>query len=365
MIPFLDLKSINNQYKAEILESFERVLDSGWYIQGCECKEFEREFAEYCGANYCIAVANGLDAITIILRTYIELGFMTYGDEVIVPANTFIASILAISQNNLTPVFIEPDLDNYLIDINEIEGKITSKTRAILPVHLYGQTCQMDLINKIAEQYNLKIIEDCAQSHGAYFMTKRSGNLGHASAFSFYPGKNLGALGDGGAITTNDVQFAEVARAIANYGSISKYQHLYKGFNSRLDELQAAVLRIKLKHLDAEINARRTIANYYLSKISSSKVKLPFLTNESHHVWHLFVVTCSTRDHLQSYLESNGVQTLIHYPIPPHKQQAYKELSNLSYPISETLHSKVLSLPISSAQSQVQTMRIVEVINAY
>ena len=264
MIPFLDLKGLNAQYRAELIEACTKVVDSGWYIQGNECKEFEAEFANYCGTKYAIGVANGLDALILILRAYKELGFMKDGDEIIVPSNTYIASILAISQNNLVPVLVEPDINTYLIDPTKIEEKITSKTKAILPVHLYGQTCEMDKINEIAKKYNLKVIEDSAQSHGAYFTNKRSGNLGDASGFSFYPGKNLGALGDGGAVTTNDEELALAIKALGNYGSHKKYENFYKGVNSRLDEIQAAMLRVKLRYLDNEVGKRREIANYYL-----------------------------------------------------------------------------------------------------
>ena len=272
MIPFLDLKGLNAQYRAELIEACTKVIDSGWYIQGNECKEFDKEFAQYCGTKYAIGVANGLDALILILRAYKELGFMKDGDEVIVPSNTYIASILAISQNNLVPVLVEPDINTYLIDPSKIEEKITSKTKAILPVHLYGQTCEMDKINDIAEKYNLKVIEDSAQSHGSYYKNKRSGNLGDASGFSFYPGKNLGALGDGGAVTTNDEELANAIKALGNYGSHKKYENLYKGINSRLDEIQAAMLRVKLRYLDNEVEKRREIANYYLQNIKNDNI---------------------------------------------------------------------------------------------
>ena len=275
MIPFLDLKGINSKYREELIAVCTDVIDSGWYIQGTQCQAFEEEFATYCGTQYCIGVANGLDALILILRAYKELGIISDGDEVLVPANTYIASILAISENNLTPVLVEPNTDTCLIDPNEIEKNITSKTKAILPVHLYGQTCEMNEINKIAKKYNLKVIEDSAQSHGAMFKDKRCGNLGDASGFSFYPGKNLGALGDGGAITTNDEELATTIRAIANYGSHKKYENLYKGVNSRLDELQAALLRVKLKHLDEDTNHRRSIANLYLEKIKNKTIDTP------------------------------------------------------------------------------------------
>jgi len=365
MIPFLDLKGLNAQYKAELIEACTKVIDSGWYVQGNECKEFDIEFANYCGSKYAIGVANGLDALILILRAYKELGFMKDGDEVIVPSNTYIASILAISQNNLVPVLVEPDINTFLINPDKIEEKITSKTKAILPVHLYGQTCEMDKINEIAKKYNLKVIEDSAQSHGAFYKNKRSGNLGDASGFSFYPGKNLGALGDGGAVTTNDEELANTIKALGNYGSHKKYENLYKGTNSRLDEMQAAMLRVKLKYLDEEVKKRREIANYYLENIKNDTIILPIVRAEDNHVWHLFVIRTNKRDELQKYLLDNGIQTLIHYPIPPHKQNAYKEWNNESYPISEQIHDKVLSLPISGVQNLEDTKKIVQVINDF
>ena len=365
MIPFLDLKGINNQYRTELIEACTKVIDSGWYIQGSEHKEFEKEFASYCGTKYAVGVANGLDALILILRAYKEMGVLKDEDEVIVPANTYIASILAISENNLVPVLVEPDINTYLIDSNKIEEKITSKTKAIMPVHLYGQTCQMDKINEIAKKYNLKVIEDSAQSHGAYFKDKRSGNLGDASGFSFYPGKNLGALGDGGAVTTNDEELANTIKALGNYGSHKKYENLYKGINSRLDEMQAAMLRIKLRHLDKEVERRRETANYYMNNINNRYIVLPTLRSETEHVWHLFVIRTKNRDKLQKYLLDNGIQTLIHYPIPPNKQSAYKEWNNESYRITEQIHEEVLSLPISSVQSFEEIKKVVAVVNQY
>ncbi len=365
MIQFLNLKGINAQYRAELIEACTKVIDSGWYVQGNECKEFETEFAQYCGTKYAIGVANGLDALILILRAYKELGIMKDGDEVIVPSNTYIASILAISQNNLVPVLVEPRLDTYLIDSTKIEEKITPKTKAILPVHLYGQTCEMDKINEIARKYNLKVIEDSAQSHGAYYKDKKSGNLGDASGFSFYPGKNLGALGDGGAVTTNDEELANTIKALGNYGSHKKYENLYKGINSRLDEIQAAMLRVKLRYLDEESNKRREIANYYLQNIKNNSIVLPTVRAEDNHVWHLFVIRTNKRDELQKYLLDNGIQTLIHYPIPPHKQNAYKEWNNERYPISEQIHNEVLSLPISGVQSLEDKKDITNLINQF
>jgi len=365
MIPFLDLQALNAQYRTDLIESCIKVIDSGWYIQGNECKEFEQEFAEYCGSKYAIGVANGLDALTLILRAYKEIGIMSDGDEVIVPSNTYIASILAISQNNLIPVLVEPDINTYLIDSSKIEKKITSKTKAIMPVHLYGQTCEMDEIQAIAKNHNLKIIEDSAQSHGAYFKNLRSGNLGDASGFSFYPGKNLGALGDGGAITTNDEKLANTIKALGNYGSNKKYENLYKGINSRLDEIQAAMLRVKLRYLDQEIEKRREIAKYYIENIKNKNIILPIFSERENHVWHLFVIRTQNRNRLQKYLTDNNIQTLVHYPIPPHKQNAYQEWNNEPYPISEQIHNEILSLPIGGIQTMEMTILIVKVLNEY
>ncbi len=371
MIPFLDLKKINSQYREELLEAYTKVLDSGWYIHGKECARFEEKFAQYCGTKYCVGVANGLDALTLILRAYKELGVMKDNDEVIVPANTYIASILSISENNLVPVLVEPNIKTYLIDIEKIEDKITAKTKAILPVHLYGQTCKMDKINDLAKRYNLKVIEDSAQSHGAYFGNKKCGNLGDASGFSFYPGKNLGALGDGGAVTTNDEEVAKVVRALGNYGSHKKYENLYKGINSRLDELQAAILSVKLKYLDNETEKRRAIASYYIENIINPNIILPIqnltlkIQNYKNHIWHLFVIRTKNRDKLQKYLTNKCVQTLIHYPIPTHKQKAYKEWGAKKFPISEQIHNEVLSLPISGVQSIENTMKITRIINDF
>ena len=365
MIPFLDLKKINDHYREELIKSVTSVIDSGWYIQGNECNEFEKEFAKYCGTKYAIGVANGLDALILILRAYKELGIMKDGDEVIVPSNTYIASILSISENNLVPILVEPDIKTYLLDPLKIEEKITSRTRAIMPVHLYGQTCKMDAINKLAKKYNLKVIEDSAQSHGAYYKAKRCGSLGDASGFSFYPGKNLGALGDGGAVTTNDEKLASTIRALGNYGSHKKYENTYKGINSRLDEMQAAILRIKLKHLDEEISRRQEVANYYLENIRNKNIVLPVAIHDSAHVWHIFAIRTRNRNELQKYLLNNNIQTLIHYPIPPHKQEAYKELNKKKFPISEQIHFEILSLPISGCQDLKNTQIIVEVINEY
>lgn len=366
MIKFLDLLAINKLHRDELKEAFERVLDSGWYIMGTELKQFESDFAVYCNTKHAIGVANGLDALILIIRAYKELGIFKEGDEIIVPSNTYIASILAISANNLVPVLVEPDVVTFNLDPDLIEKQITDKTVAILPVHLYGQLCDMDRINAIAQTYNLKVIEDCAQSHGATDVTgKRAGNFGDAAGFSFYPGKNLGALGDAGAITTNDDDLAIAIKALLNYGSQIKYKNIYKGINSRLDELQAALLSVKLKKLDQETEIKRAIANRYLNEITNPKIYLPAINSQNGHVWHLFVIRTSNRNELQNYLTENGIQTVIHYPIPPHKQEAYKELKNLNFPISEKIHAEVLSLPLSPVMSKEEVNSIIGVLNAY
>jgi dTDP-4-amino-4,6-dideoxygalactose transaminase len=366
MIKFLDLQKINLQYQPEFNEAFSRVLKSGWFIMGKELEIFENEFAGYCGTKHCIGVANGLDALILILEGYKELGLMKEGDEVIVPSNTYIASILAISKAGLKPILCEPNLGTYLLNANLIESHITNRTKAILPVHLYGQLCDMNAINTIAKKHRLKVIEDSAQSHGAVYVDgKKSGNLGDASGFSFYPGKNLGALGDAGAITTNDAELAIVLKALRNYGSHKKYHNLYKGINSRLDEIQAALLTVKLKYLDAETAQRREAANYYLNHIQNSKILLPLITTKEAHVFHVFAVRVNDRLHFQQYLSQNGIETNIHYPIPPHQQPAYKDIGNLNFPISELIHKEIISLPISPIISKKDLAYIVEVINNY
>lgn len=369
MIPFLDLKSINQQYRNELVEACTRVIDSGWYIGGTELETFEKNFADYCGTKFAIGVANGLDALILILRAWKELGKLNDGDEVLVPSNTYIASILAITANNLRPVLIEPELKSYNIDVSKIESAITDKTKAILPVHLYGQLAAMPQIMGIANKHNLLVLEDSAQSHGAEVSGKKAGNWGHASGFSFYPGKNLGALGDAGAVTTNDEELANMLKALRNYGSHEKYKNLVPGVNSRLDEMQAAMLDIKLKHLDDEVKHRRLIAETYLSKIKNRLIQLPLnnvqATTYTQHVWHLFVIRTDHREALQQFLLEAGVQTLIHYPIPPHKQQAYKEWNDLSFPISEQIHSQVMSLPIGPTLSLQDAEKIVELCNQF
>ncbi|OIU87281.1 DegT/DnrJ/EryC1/StrS family aminotransferase [Acinetobacter sp. AR2-3] len=369
MIPFLDLKNINQQYRNELIDACSRVIDSGWYIGGKELESFENNFAEYCGTQFAIGVANGLDALILTLRAWKELGELKDGDEVIVPSNTYIASILAITANNLTPVLVEPNINTYNIDPTRIQKAITAKTRVILPVHLYGQIAPMPEIMEIAKKYNLLVLEDSAQSHGAELNGKKAGNWGDASGFSFYPGKNLGALGDAGAITTNDAELANMLKALRNYGSHEKYKNLVPGVNSRLDEIQAAMLDIKLKFLNEEIQHRRQIANLYLTGIKHSNIELP-LTNINaetyeQHVWHLFVIRTKNRDDLQQYFTENGIQTLIHYPIPPHKQQAYKEWNDLNYPISEQIHREVLSLPMGPTLSIADAERIITLCNQF
>ena len=366
-IPFLDLKTINAQYRDELVQAATNVIDSGWYIQGTQVKAFEREFADYCGATHCIGVANGLDALILVMRAWKELGKLKEGDEVIVPANTYIASILAITENRLVPVLVEPDTNSYNLCPKNTESAITLKTKVILPVHLYGQLADMPAIMDIAKCHNLLVLEDSAQAHGASMNGKKSGNWGDASGFSFYPGKNLGALGDAGAITTNDDELAQTIRALGNYGSHKKYENLYQGANSRLDEMQAAFLNVKLKYIASDISKRRSVANYYLKNINNPNIILPNVnsaTNEE-HVWHLFVIRVKNRDKLQEYLINNGIQSLIHYPVPPHKQKAYYELNMLSYPISEKIHNEVLSLPISGIFEDEKLEYIVKKLNKY
>ncbi|WP_313893784.1 DegT/DnrJ/EryC1/StrS family aminotransferase [Psychrobacillus sp.] len=362
MIPFLDLKKVNEQHSQELKLAATRVIDSGWYINGEEVTAFEQKFAAYCGVRHCIGVSNGLDALKLILRAY-EIG---PGDEVIVPSNTYIASVLAISEVGATPILVEPNIESYNIDPSLIESKITSSTKAILVVHLYGLVADMDLILEIAEKHQLKVIEDAAQAHGAIYNGKRTGNLGDAAGFSFYPGKNLGALGDAGAITTNDDDLATKLIALRNYGSHKKYENLYKGYNHRLDEMQAALLQVKLPHLDGENEIRRIIANRYLAEIVNPSIILPKKpTDTEQTVWHVFVVRTKERNRLQTYFLDNGIQTVIHYPVPPHKQAAYNEWESFTYPISEKIHSEILSLPISSVQTEEETKKIIEAINKY
>lgn len=365
MIKYCDLKEINNRYEPALTEAVTRAAQSGWYIRGKECEAFEQAFADYCGCRHCVGTGNGLDALTIILRAYRELGFMQPGDEVIVPANTYIATILAIKEAGLKPVLCEPCAASCNIDTALIESLITERTRAIMPVHLYGLVADMNSISSIACKHSLKVIEDSAQAHGALYNGKRTGSLGDAAAFSFYPGKNLGALGDGGAITTNDTTLAEVARAIANYGSHTKYVNTYRGVNSRLDEIQAAALGVKLPHLDADNRRRRDIAHKYIDEICNPLVTLPAPDCEGNNVYHIFAVTTPHRELLKEHLEQQGIETLIHYPIPPHKQQALREYSHLHLPVTEQIHACELSLPCHPAMSDSDVQKVVAAVNSF
>ncbi len=370
MIKFLDLKKINERYEPELTNAVKRVIASGWYLLGDEVKSFEEEYSKFIGTKHCIGVANGLDALRLIFRAYMELGLMKENDEVIVPANTYIASILSITENRLKPILVEPDINTYNIDPFRIEEKITKRTKAILIVHLYGQNAMHPEIQRLAEKYNLKLIEDNAQAHGCYYDKRRTGSLGDAAGHSFYPGKNLGALGDAGAVTTNDDLLANLIRTIANYGSNKKYVNEYKGINSRLDEIQAAILSVKLKMLDLDNQRRRYIAKYYIDNIKNGFILIPHISSSSletnlGHVWHLFVIKCIERENLQKFLNINGIQTLIHYPIPPNKQGAYPQLGNLSFPISERIHREVLSLPIGPEIEDGEIEHIIKIINTY
>lgn len=365
MISFLDLGAVNQISRQELIEACTRVIDSGWYINGKELQNFEESFAKYCGTSHCIGVANGLDALVLTLRAWKEMGKIAAGDEVIVPANTYIASILAITENDLVPVLVEPDLVTYNICPEQIKAAITTKTKVILPVHLYGTLADMASVMEIAKFHNLLVLEDSAQSHGASLHGKKSGNFGNASGFSFYPGKNLGALGDAGAITTNDSELANVLKALRNYGSNEKYKNQYLGVNSRLDEIQAAMLSVKLKNLDHEIARRRYVAKTYLANIKNKDITLPTHTSEEESVWHLFVVRTPYRKALQVHLEKNGIQSLVHYPIAPHKQQAYVEMNQLSFPITEMIHQEVLSLPMSPVITELEILKVIEVVNNF
>lgn len=370
MIPFLDLKAINKKHRKSLIDAATRVIDSGWYVLGQEVKSFEEEFAAYCNTKHCIGVANGLDALLITLRAWKEMGKLEDGDEIIVPANTYIASILAITENKLKPIFIEPDIVSYNICPNKIQDAITEKTKAILVVHLYGQIASMNELLQIANSNELLVLEDSAQACGAEISGKRTGGWGHASGFSFYPGKNLGGLGDGGAITTNDDDLANVVRALGNYGSNKKYENLYKGINSRLDELQAAFLRVKLNYYDSEILLRQQIAIKYAKEIKNNLISLPIDKNISlkdlkHHVFHLFVVRVENRDKFQSHMSKHQVDTMIHYPIPPHKQDAYSNYNSLSFPITEKIHKEVVSLPMGPTMDNADISRVIEAVNSY
>lgn len=365
MIKFLDLQQVTAKYSDEIHEAVSRVIDSGWYLQGEMNATFEENYSEYIGTKYTVGVANGLDALIWILRGYIELGVMKPGDEVIVPANTYIATILAITENGLKPVLVEPDINTYEIDESLIEEAITPKTKAIMIVHLYGNCAYTEKIGKLCAKYNLKLLEDNAQAHGCLYNGRRTGSLGDAAAHSFYPGKNLGALGDAGVVTTNDKDLAETIRALANYGSSKKYVFKYIGRNSRLDEIQAAVLDIKLKHLDEDNALRKKVAKYYIENIKHPDIILPKVENWDRHVFHIFPIRCNRREELQNYLSANGIQTIIHYPIPPHKQECYKEWNDLSFPITEQIHNEELSLPMSPVMTIREIEEVVSRINEF
>lgn len=367
MIKYLPLKQINDRYDAELREAVGRVMDSGWYLKGEHTQRFEKNYATYIGTKYCVGVANGLDALTLILRAYIEKGVMQPGDEVIVPANTFIASILSISDCGLTPVLVEPCIDTFQIDDSQIEEVITERTKALMIVHLYGRCAYTEKIGMICKKHHLKLIEDNAQAHGCFApmnneQLRRTGSLGDAAAHSFYPGKNLGALGDAGAVTTNDKELAQIIQDLGNYGSSKKYVFDYQGRNSRLDEIQAAMLDVKLRHLDEDNQRRQAIADYYINNVKHPEILLP---TPSQSVYHIFPILCERRDELRQYLKENGVETMIHYPIPPHKQACYKEWNDLSFPITERIHRQELSLPCHPAMKQEEADQIVSLLNRF
>lgn len=365
MVPFLNLHDVNERFRDELDAAVKRVLDSGWYLLGKENLAFEQAFAAYCGVTHCIGVANGLDALFLILEGYKALGLMNPGDEVIVPANTYIASILAVSRAGLVPVPVEPDPLTLNIDPARIEAVITQKTRAVMPVHLYGQCADMDPICKIAGRHRLKVIEDAAQAHGATYRGRKAGSLGDAAGHSFYPGKNLGAIGDAGAVTTGDKELATAVCALRNYGSHEKYHNLYKGYNSRLDELQAAILRVKLGYLEQDNSRRAQIAAQYLKRIHHPKIRLPVIAGYGTPCWHLFVVRCPERDALQQHLAASGIQTVIHYPIPPHWQPAYQEWAARALPQTEAIHREILSLPMSPVMSAGEVDQVIDCVNQY
>ena len=364
-IPFLSLKDITDKYSSEIHQAVSRVIDSGWYLQGKENETFEANYSKYIGTKYTIGCANGLDALIWVLRGYIELGVMKEGDEVIVPANTYIASILAITENNLIPVLVEPSLETLQIDDSLIESKITEKTKAIMIVHLYGQCAYTEKIAELCKKYNLKLIEDNAQAHGCLYKGRKTGSLGDAAGHSFYPGKNLGALGEAGAVTTDHKILADTIPSLANYGSAKKYVFHYTGRNSRLDEIQAAILNVKLQHLDEDIALRKSVARRYIEGIKNPKVTLPKVTDWNQHVFHLFPILCEKRDELQKYLEEKGIGTNIHYPIPPHKQACYKEWNGMTLPVTEKIHAQELSLPMSPCLTNEQVQWVIDCVNLW
>jgi dTDP-4-amino-4,6-dideoxygalactose transaminase len=366
MIPFLDLQAINHRFENAFKEQFQRFLDLGYYVLGGNVTSFETAFSKYCGTKYCIGVGNGLDALRLILEGYKVLKKLKDGDEILVAANTYIATIIAIKQAGLTPVLLEAEAETFNFDPSYLQAKISAKTKAIMPVHLYGQLSPMKTISKLARQHNLLVIEDAAQAHGAKDETgARAGNLGDAAGFSFYPSKNLGALGDGGAVTTNDHALAETIKKLRNYGTATKYVNELLGVNSRLDEIQAAFLNTKLPFLDDDNDKRRSIAKWYLSEIKNNKIILPTYDGSENHVFHLFVVQVKDRDGFMKYLDKNDVGHLIHYPIPPHKQEALPEFRQLSFPVTETIHQQVISLPMSPVMTKTQVDRVIHVVNKY
>lgn len=365
MIKFLDLQKITQRYSDEIHSAVLRVVNSGWYLQGKENEIFEKNYSEYIGTKFTVGCANGLDSLILIFRAYIELGLMKPGDEIIVPANTFVASILAISENGLKPILVEPNIENYQIDDSKIESVITNKTKAILIVHLYGQCAFTQKIMDLSKKYNLKLIEDNAQAHGCQYQGKKTGSLGDAAGHSFYPGKNLGALGDSGAVTSNDEILIKTIRSLANYGSSKKYVFDYIGKNSRMDEIQAAVLDVKLKYLDEDVSIRQEVAKRYVNEITNTRIILPRITDWKSHAFHLFPIRCAERNRLKEYLEENGVQTIIHYPIPPHKQNCYKEMNKLSFPITEKIHNEILSIPISQVMPKADIDGVIYLLNSW
>jgi dTDP-4-amino-4,6-dideoxygalactose transaminase len=371
MVKNIDLQQVTQKYLIELQVAVSRVVESGWYLQGKENELFEKNFSEYIGTKYCVGVANGLDALRLIFRAYIEMGILSKGDEVIVPANTYIASILAITENGLSPVLVEPDLNTYQIDENLIESAISHKTKAIMIVHLYGQCAYTNQISEICSKYNLKLIEDNAQAHGCIYtkqndsnsISKRTGSLGDAAGHSFYPTKNMGAFGDAGAVTTNDKDLADLIRTLANYGSSKKYVFDYVGMNSRLDEIHAAVLNVKLKYINLDNEYRKRVARYYIDNIKNSEVILPQVKYWESNVFHIFPIRSTRRNELLKYLNDNGVQAVIHYPIPPHKQKCYTEWNDLSFPITELIHDEEISLPMSPVIREDEYKRVVELIN--
>ncbi|WP_312414659.1 DegT/DnrJ/EryC1/StrS family aminotransferase [Pseudescherichia sp.] len=364
-INFLDLQSVNGRYEQELKQACARVIESGWYIAGKELDVFEKEFAAWCGAKHCIGVANGLDALILTIRAWKLLGLLKEGDEILVPANTYIATVLAITENGLKPIFVEPDINTFNISLAGIKENTTEKTKAIIAVHLYGRICPMDEIMDYALDKDLLVLEDSAQAHGASINGKRAGNWGNASGFSFYPGKNLGALGDAGAVTTNNDELNQALRALRNYGSYKKYENIYKGVNSRLDEIQAAMLRVKLNYLDSDTSIRQHIAKKYINGITNPAVVLPNNEVAEQSVWHLFVIKTKYRNELSAFLSAAGISTLIHYPIPPHKQTAYVEYNMLTLPITESIHNEVLSLPMDPTMTDEDVDYVIQKLNEF